>query len=78
MPLNLIRDPWIPVATASGPRTIRPDQIAEADVLFPAWPRADLNVACVELLIGLVALADPPVSREDLSLIHILTLPTKA
>ena len=65
MTLNLIRDPWIPVATASGPRTIRPDQIAEADVLFPAWPRADLNIACLELLIGLVALADPPASRED-------------
>ena len=65
MPLNLIRDPWIPVATSSGLRTIRPDQIAEADVLFPAWPRADLNIACLELLIGLVALADPPARRED-------------
>lgn len=65
MPLNLIRDPWIPVATASGPRTIRPDQIAEPDVLFPAWPRADLDIACLELLIGLVALADPPAGRED-------------
>lgn len=65
MPLNLIRDPWIPVATVSGPRTIRPDQIAEPDVLFPAWPRADLNIACLELLIGLVALSDPPAGRED-------------
>lgn len=65
MPLNLIRDPWIPVATASGPRTIRPDRIAETDVLFPAWPRADLNIGCLELLIGLVALADPPADRED-------------
>lgn len=64
MPLNLILDPWIPVSTASGPRTIRPDQIAEPGVLFPAWPRADLNIACLELLIGLVALADPPASRE--------------
>lgn len=65
MPLNLSRDSWIPVATAAGPRTIRPDQITEAGVLFPAWPRADLNIACIELLIGLVALADPPASRED-------------
>ena len=65
MTLNLIRDPWIPVATAAGPRTIRPDQFAEPDVLFPAWPRADMNIACIELLIGLVALADPPESRED-------------
>ena len=67
MTLNLIRDPWIPVATASGPRTIRPDQIAEPDVLFPAWPRADLNIACVELLIGLVALADPPAEPRGLA-----------
>lgn len=65
MSLNLIRDSWIPVATASGPRTIRPDQIAEPDVLFPAWPRPDLNIACLELLIGLVTLADPPARRED-------------
>lgn len=65
MALNLIRDSWISVATASGPRTIRPDQIAEPDVLFPAWPRPDLNIACLELLIGLVALADPPAGRED-------------
>lgn len=65
MSFNLIREPWIPVATASGPRTIRPDQIAETDVLFPAWPRADLNIACLELLIGLVALADPPADPED-------------
>lgn len=65
MPLNLIRDPWIPVATSSGPGIIRPDQIAEPDVLFPAWPRADLNIACLELLVGLVALADPPESRAD-------------
>ncbi|TPE47871.1 type I-E CRISPR-associated protein Cse1/CasA [Amaricoccus solimangrovi] len=65
MPFNLIRDPWIPVATLSGPRTIRPDQITDSDVLFPAWPRADLNIACLELLIGLVALADPPATREN-------------
>lgn len=65
MPFNLIRDPWIPVATLSGPRIIRPDQIGEPDVLFPAWPRADLNIASLELLIGLVALADPPATRGD-------------
>lgn len=65
MPFNLIVDSWIPVATGFGPRTIRPHQIAEPGVLSAAWPRADLNVACLELLIGLVALADPPASRED-------------
>ena len=66
MPLNLIRDAWIPVATRSGQtRTIRPDQIAEPDVLAPDWPRADLNIACLELLIGLVYLADPPQDAVD-------------
>lgn len=34
-------------------------------MLFPDWPRADLNVACLELLIGLVALADPPADPEE-------------
>lgn len=63
--MNLIHDAWIPVATTSGQRAIRPHQITEADVLFPAWPRADLNIACLELLIGLVALADPPADPEE-------------
>lgn len=63
--LNLITDPWIPVRRANGPDTIRPDQIADPDVLFPDWPRADLNLACLELLIGLVYLADPPRDITD-------------
>lgn len=65
MLLNLITDPWIPVRTSSGQRNIRPDQIAEPDVLAPDWPRADLNIACLELLIGLVYMADPPDGPED-------------
>ena len=60
MPLNLIADPWIPVLRLSGPDVIRPDQISEPDVLRPDWPRPDLNLACLELLIGLVYLACPP------------------
>ncbi|MCJ8333131.1 MAG: type I-E CRISPR-associated protein Cse1/CasA [Epibacterium sp.] len=64
--LNLITDAWIPVQRMDGSRdVIRPDQIAEPDVLFPDWPRADLNLACLELLVGLVYLADPPTSVED-------------
>ncbi len=63
--LNLITDPWIPVRREGGRDIIRPDQIAEPDVLFPDWPRADLNLACLELLVGLVYLADPPVSAAD-------------
>lgn len=64
--LNLITDRWIPVRRRDGGRdVIRPDQIAEPDVLFPDWPRADLNLACLELLVGLVFLADPPVDEVD-------------
>ena len=65
MPLNLISDAWIPVMTTGGRRIIRPDQIAEPGVLYPDWPRADLNIACLELLIGLVYLADPVEEVED-------------
>ena len=63
--LNLIFDPWIPVLRQSGRDVIRPDQIADADVLRPDWPRPDLNLACYELLIGLVYLAHPPRASHD-------------
>ena len=63
--LNLISDAWIPVRRTSGSDVIRPDQIAEPDVLFPDWPRADLNLACLELLVGLVYLACPPKNATD-------------
>lgn len=63
--LNLISDPWIPVLRRSGRDTIRPDQIAEPDVLRPDWPRPDLNLACYELLIGLAYLAHPPSGSDD-------------
>ena len=63
--LNLISDPWIPVLRRSGRDVIRPDQIAEADVLRPDWPRPDLNLACYELLIGLVYLAHAPKAGDD-------------
>ena len=63
--LNLISDPWIPVLRRSGRDTIRPDQIAEPDVLRPDWPRPDLNLACYELLVGLVYLAHPPKGSDD-------------
>ena len=63
MPLNLITDPWIPAVRDNRSVRIRPDQIADAGVTRPDWPRADLNLACLELLIGLLFLADPP--RDD-------------
>lgn len=66
MTLNLIDDPWIPVLCADrSRRVIAPWQMAEADVVQPDWPRPDLNIACLELLIGLVFLADPPADSED-------------
>ena len=63
MPLNLITDSWIPAVWDNRSIRIRPDQIADAGVTRPDWPRADLNLACLELLIGLLFLADPP--RDD-------------
>lgn len=64
--LNLIADPWIPVRCADGTRRIiAPWQMAEPGIAAPDWPRPDLNIACLELLIGLVYLADPPASPAD-------------
>jgi CRISPR system Cascade subunit CasA len=66
MALNLLRDPWIPVLCDDGTtRTIAPWQMAEPGLVRPNWPRPDLNVACYELLIGLVFLADPPANNGD-------------
>lgn len=64
--LNLISDPWIPVRRNDGTRvTIAPWQMADDSLAFPDWPRPDLNIACLELLIGLVFLADPPADADD-------------
>jgi len=65
MPFNIINDSWIPVVRSSGSDRIKPAQIAEADVLRFDWPRPDLNLACMEMLIGLIHMADPPRSLED-------------
>lgn len=66
MSLNLITDAWIPVRRRDGVRVIiAPWQMADPDLTFPDWPRPDLNIACLELLIGLVFLADPPEDEED-------------
>ena len=66
MPLNLISDPWIPVRDRNDERRmIAPWQMADDQLLRPDWPRPDLNLGCLELLIGLVFLADPPENVED-------------
>lgn len=64
--LNLVTDAWIPVRSHDGSRTIiSPWQMADPNLDFPDWPRPDLNIACLELLIGLVFLADPPRDADD-------------
>lgn len=66
MPLNLITDRWIPVLDKVGNRrVIAPWEMADPALLRPDWPRADLNIGCLEFLIGLVFLADPPEDNED-------------
>lgn len=66
MPLNLISDPWIPVLDTSGARrVIAPWQMADPDLQRPDWPRADLDIACLELLVGLVRLVDSPAHADD-------------
>jgi CRISPR system Cascade subunit CasA len=70
MPLNLIRDRWIPVVHASGARsTIAPHELTldlDGDpVTAPDWPRGDLNIAQLEWLIGLLFAAMPPDAEDD-------------
>lgn len=66
LPLNLISDPWIPIVDTYGQRRIiAPWQMADKVIQRPDWPRADLNMACLELLIGLVYMADPPEDIDD-------------
>ena len=63
--MNLITDPWLPVRTSAGSRTIRPDQIAEPDVFGLDFPRPDFNAAVAEMLIGLLVTFDPPADERD-------------
>lgn len=65
---NLLTDPWIPVRRASGARAvIRPAQIAEAGdpPMVLDWSRPDFNLACLEMLIGLVYAAAAPKDAGD-------------
>ena len=63
--MNIISDPWIPVVRGGQDDVIQPYQIAEPEVTALAWQRPDFNLACLELLIGLVFLADPPPNDEE-------------
>ena len=65
--LNLVKDPWIPVRVGTTEtRLVRPWEIVDPEIEWVDWPRGDLNLACLELLIGLVLLADPPRDKADL------------
>ena len=65
MGLNLIDDAWIPAYTVDGARRIRAWEVADAGVEWVDWGRSDLDLACLELLIGLVLIADPPENETD-------------
>ena len=65
MGLNLVDDAWIPTYTVEGARRIRAWEIADAGVQWVDWGRGDLDLGCLELLIGLVLIADPPVDEAD-------------
>ncbi len=66
MPLNLLSAPWIPVLAKDGTRqSIAPWQMADTNIDRLDWPRPDLNIACLEMLIGLVFLADPPSGNKE-------------
>lgn len=46
-------------------RVIAAWQMTDPNIAALDWPRMDLNIACLELLIGLVYLADPPEDDDD-------------
>ncbi|WP_071676021.1 type I-E CRISPR-associated protein Cse1/CasA [Nioella nitratireducens] len=66
MSLNLISNSWIPVRMEDGStRVIAPHQMADPSIAAPDWPRADLNLACYEFLVGLVFMTCPPTNLRD-------------
>jgi len=63
---NLILDPWIPVVTLDGSRrVIRPHEMISADIRAVDWHREDLNIACLEFLVGLSFAALAPEDLEE-------------
>jgi len=64
--MNLLTDRWIPVLHKDGKvRAVAPHEVADANLIRFAWSRPDFNTACLEFLIGLVFLADPPSDADD-------------
>lgn len=66
MTFNLISDIWIPVVMKNGEkRVIRPADIADPEIERIEGRRPDMTAACLEFLIGLVALVAPPRDLSD-------------
>lgn len=66
MTFNLISHIWIPVRMKNGEkRVIRPADIADPEIDRIEGERPDLNAACLEFLIALVAQVDPPRDLAD-------------
>jgi CRISPR system Cascade subunit CasA len=65
--MNLINSRWIPVRRQSGTEgLVSPIELLDDDSpVALLWPRADMNLACLELLIGLMYVADPPENESD-------------
>ena len=65
---NLVQTAWLPIRRAAGRGIIKPHELT-ADLTNPIldldWPRADFRIACLEMLIGLLATACPPANEED-------------
>lgn len=61
---NLLESPWLPILCKNGQvLNLRPSDITRSDLVRPSWPRPDLDIGCLELLVGLVYIACPPKDR---------------
>ncbi|KHT31847.1 type I-E CRISPR-associated protein Cse1/CasA [Pectobacterium carotovorum] len=63
---SLIEEPWLPAVFADGRMgNISPQQLPDDTIIDLAWPRADLQGASYQLLIGLLQTAYAPVDDDD-------------
>ena len=67
--LNILTDPFFPVITANGNQHwVAFAELMQEEGDYPIefnWPRGDLNIASVELCVGLLALIYQPLEHED-------------
>lgn len=68
MYFSLIEEPWLPAVFADGRMgNISPQQLPDDNIIDLAWPRADLQGAGYQLLIGLLQTAYAPADDDDWS-----------